>query len=454
MLRATGEKPIYGYVIMNKKQVYSALDQVKDLTTPPTILREILGLINNPDVSNKELSGVIMKDPSLTARLIKTANSPFYGVQRDVTSINQAIMVVGLQAVKYFILSVSVFNQVSAKKSKNVLNQQQLWLHFLETAVTARKIADHIDYEMPEEAYVAGLLHDIGMVLLENQFPEDYKQVVKMVTTGEEICTAERKIFGVDHQDVAGYITEKWNMPLRLRQPLQNHHIEITDDLSELDKLTYIVALADSIAQVPIDELNSIANSEKRLIALNILAEMLGVESETLSNIHKQLANEVVNSATIMDLDMGDAIEILTQSNTRLFNIYLELASLFKERQELSRKALVEERTEATLDSLRISLATLSHYLNNAIMNIQGKCEIMRMQYNDQKLKPLISSLPGYLESILKSSKKVTLMLEELSRISSLDKLTFFSNSKAIDIEQDLKEKLALQFELVEKSPT
>lgn len=437
---------------MNKEFVYAELDKVKDLNTPPIILREILEVLNDQEVSNKDLTNLILKDPSLTVRLIKTANSSYYGVSREITSINQAVMVIGLKAVKYYILSISVFNQINSKNKTTVINHQQLWLHFLEVAVSARKIAEHIKYEQPEEAYVAGLLHDIGVLILESSFPEAYQNVVKLIGTGKDMIEAETIVFGLNHQDVAEYVTKKWNMPERLREPLARHHLKDEGSVKEFSTLSKIVALSDSIAQVPLDELNSIYSSEKRLITLNILSEELKVDSKTLIDIHMRLAGEVVNSASVMDLDMGDAIEILTQSNTKLFNIYLELASLFKQRQELSRKIIVEQRTEGLLESLRISLATLSHYLNNAVMNIQGKCELMNLYYNKKDLKTLLSQMPDYLESMLKSAMKITLMLEELSEISSLDNLQFFSHSNGIDIEKSLKDKLAQQFKTVEKS--
>jgi len=435
---------------MNKEQTIKVLEGVKGISTPPTILREILDLINDQDVSNKDLSNIILKDPSLTERLLRVANSSYYGVSRDVTSINQAILVIGLKAVKYYILSITVFNQVMTKKYKGNLDQKHLWTHFLEVAVTSRKIAEHINYEMPEEAYVAGLLHDIGVILLESNFPDDYKKVIEYTKRGEELCRAEKIVFGLDHQEVAAFVTKKWNMPEKLREPLSRHHLYAETDMTDISVLGKIVSLADSIAQVPFDEMNNLYSAEKRLMAMNMLSEALSIESKTLIDIHKKLACEVVSSATAMELDMGDAIEILTQSNMRLFNIYLELTSLFKERQELSRKMLVEERTEGALESLKISLATLSHYLNNAIMNVQGKCDILKMYYEKKDLNTLIKTLPSSLTSMQKSAQKILFTLEELSNISSLENMQFFSHSKAIDIENNLKAKLAEKFESVE----
>ncbi|MCP4581264.1 MAG: HDOD domain-containing protein [candidate division Zixibacteria bacterium] len=435
---------------MIKDQIFAKLDSIKGISSPPTILKEILGLINDQDVSNKDLADIILKDPSITVRLLKIANSSYYGVSRDITSVNQAIMVIGLKAVKYFILSISVFSQVSAKKDKSNLDQKQLWTHFLETAVTSRKIAEHINYELPDEVYVAGLLHDIGLILLESNFPDEYGEVLNYAKEGEDLCQAEKKVFGVDHQEVAEYVSQKWNMPKKLHEPLCKHHLNSEEDIEKMSTITKIVCLADSIAQVPFDDVNNLYSAEKRLISLNMLSETLNIDAKTLIEIHMRLAGEVVTSANDLDLDMGDAIDILTQSNTKLFNIYIELSSLFKERQELSRKMLVEERTEGALESLKISLATLSHYLNNATMNIQGKCDILRMFYDKKDVKTLIRTLPTSLSSMQKSTQKISLMLEELSNISSLENLNFFNNSRAIDIENDLKAKLAEKFETVE----
>jgi len=435
---------------MDKKKVIAKLEKVKEISSPPSILSEVLNLVNNDDVSNKDLTEVVLKDPSLTARLLRIANSSFYGMSMDVTSVNQAIMVMGFSAVKYYILSISVFNQISTQKNKDNSLQKQLLMHYLETANAAKKIAEYVNYEVPEEAYVAGLLHDIGIIILEKNFSKEYEQVIKIISKGKSVCQAEKEVFGLDHQEVADFVTKRWKMPEILCEPLRNHHLGDVENFEDIPELCKIVGLADSIAQVPFNELNKLYNAEKRIMALNTIAETLKIESKSLIEIHMKLPGEAVVSANAMELDLGSAIEILTQSNAQLFNIYLELSSLFRERQELSKKLLVEERMEGSLESLKISLATLSHYINNATMNIQGKCEILQMFFNKKDHKSLIKTIPSSFNSILKSVKKITLILEELSAISSMDNINFFSHSKAIDIEKSIKEKLASQFEKVE----
>lgn len=434
---------------MDKRKVLSALDQVKEISSPSPILGEVLALINNPDVSNNELTDIILKDPALTTKLLKSANSTFYGVKREVTSINQAIMVMGLKSVKYYTLSIVVFNQVNANKKNSKLDEKQLWRHFLETAIASRKIAELIKYEQPEEAYVAGLLHDIGIVLLENTFPNEYQKVIKIISEKMSLCDAEIKVFGIDHQEVADYVASRWNMPEKLRAPLKLHHLDEGDKLDKLPALVKIVSLSDSVSQVPLSELSNLYNTERRILTLNTISGNLGVDSKALIEIHFKLAGEVSNSAKAMELDTGDALEILSESNAQLFNTYLELSSLFKERQELSRKLLVEERTEGTIESLKIALATLSHYINNATMNIQGKCEILNMLLERNDHDTIIKNLPSSVCSMQTSVRKITFILEELSSISSLENLQFFRDSKAIDIEKKIKDKLTAQLEQV-----
>ncbi|OQX91951.1 MAG: hypothetical protein B6D58_05445 [candidate division Zixibacteria bacterium 4484_95] len=434
---------------MNKNEVFNKLGKVKELSTSPTILKEVLDLVNSPDTSAKDLSELVLKDPGLTTRLLKIANSSYYGFRHEISSVQQAIVMMGLSAVKYFILSLTVLNQLYTQKGKSRLNQKQLWLHFLEVASATKRVALQTGYKYADEAYIAGLLHDIGIVLLENNFPDEYQDVLKLVSKGNTIIEAELEIFGVDHQEVAGNIISHWNIPSILHDPISKHHLNDGEDVNNLSKIGKMVAFVDSMAMVPFDELKNIENAQKRLDTLNILSDELNIEASKLVEIHNNLADEIVSSAAFMELDLGDAVDILSKSNSELFNLYLDTANLFKERQELSRRILRAERMEGTLESLKIAIATLSHYINNATMNIQGKCEILHLFLNKKDIKTLVSNLPSSLESIGKSIKKISLVLDELSNISSMEKINFFHFSKAIDIEKSIKDKLNSQLEEV-----
>jgi HD-like signal output (HDOD) protein len=434
---------------MDKKTVLTKINKIKELTTPPTILQSVLDLINSPDSSARELSEVILKDPGLTARVLRMANSSFYAYYKKITTVNQAVMVMGINAVKYFILSITVLNQLNAQREKSKINVKQLWTHFLEVASASKNLAVAIGYKMPEEAYVAGILHDVGIILLEREFPEEYLKVLQLTSKGKTLTKAEFEIFGVDHQEIGGYLTNYWNMPPIISESITAHHPANETEIAAMGEVAKIVALANCIASAPFEELKTRANAERKLHLLNILSSDLKINADELMKIHKQIAIDAASSAATMDMDIGDAVEILSRSNAELFTIYLDLAALFKERRELSKEIIIEERMEGTLESLKIALATLSHYINNSTMNIQGKCEMLNLLHTQRDVNRINSNLPVYIDSIQKSIKRISLVLEELSHISSIDTLNFFSHSKAIDIENDIKNKLASQLESI-----
>lgn len=432
---------------MDKQIVLTKINKIKELTTPPTILQAVLDLINSPDSSAKELSEVILKDPGLTARVLRMANSSFYAYYKKITTVNQAVMVMGINAVKYFILSITVLNQLNTQREKSKINVKQLWTHFLEVASASKNLAASIGYKMPEEAYVAGILHDVGIVLLEREFPDEYLKVLQLAARGKALNKAEREIFGVDHQEIGGYLTNYWNMPQIISDSITTHHPTSENEIAAMSEVSKIVALANCIASVPFEELKNRPNAEQKLHLLNALSNDLKINSDTLMKVHKQIAIDAASTAASMDMDIGDAVEILSRSNSELFTIYLDLAALFKERRELSKEIIIEERMEGTLESLKIALATLSHYINNSTMNIQGKCEMLNLLHTKKEMNKINSNLPTYIDSMQKSIKRISLVLEELSHISSIDTLNFFSHSKAIDIENDIKNKLASQLE-------
>ena len=435
---------------MDRKIVLARMSKIKELVTPPTILQSVLDLVNSPEVSARDLAEVILHDPGLTARVLHMANSSFYAYYKKITTVNQAVTVMGINAVKYFILSITVLNQLMSKREKSKVNQKQLWAHFLEVASASKHLAIALGYKLPEEAYVAGILHDVGLIMLESEFPDEFQKVLKLTAKGYPLHKAEQEIFGLDHQELGGYLTNYWNMPQIITNSITKHHLDGDNEIEGLSDVAKIVALADCMSAVAFDELRNLEITERRLNSLNILATDLGLSLKTLADIHNKLALDATTSAATLDMDIGDAVEILSRSNSELFNIYLELAALFKERRELSREMLHEERMEGSLESLKIALATLSHYINNSTMNIQGKCEMLNLLNNQKNFNQLATNLPQYIDSIQKSVKRISLVLEELSNISSVETLQFFGNSKAIDIENDIKKKLAIQLKGLE----
>lgn len=203
---------------MNSQEVIDRIDKIENLPTIPSILRKILGIIEDPNVSIQKISDFVASDPTLTARILKMVNSPVYGFPGRISSINHAMVILGLNAVKGLLIGVSVFEVMK----KNMVG---LWEHSLSSAIYARVISKRKGLEAPEEISVAALLHDIGKVILLIAFKEEYTKILEIAKTRDNfLYELEKEHFGITHAEIGGMVGKKWNFPLKLIEPIMNHH--------------------------------------------------------------------------------------------------------------------------------------------------------------------------------------------------------------------------------------
>lgn len=203
---------------MNAQEIIQKIEKIENLPTIPSILRKILGIIEDPHVSLQKISDFVASDPTLTARILKMVNSPVYGFPGRISSVNHAMVILGLNAVKGLLIGVSVFEVMK----KNMVG---LWEHSLASAIYARIISKKKDLEFAEEISVAALLHDIGKVILLIAFKEDYTKIIELAQKRESLLhEIEKEYFGITHAEIGGIVCKKWNFPTKLIEPIMNHH--------------------------------------------------------------------------------------------------------------------------------------------------------------------------------------------------------------------------------------
>jgi signal transduction histidine kinase len=199
---------------------------------------------------------------------------------------------------------------------------------------------------------------------------------------------------------------------------------------------------ADNLSPANFEFPDTLTGAGQRITMLYATSAKIGLALEDIRNIYCNLPKEVLRNAERFDLDQGDALEYLSRVNRSLFDLYLGLAGAFRERQKVSGKLLQQERMGGIQESLNIALATLSHYINNATMNISGQCEILQMLHERKDREKVSQKLPVSLESIRSSIRKISIILEELSNLSKLENINYMKNSRAIDIEAELRNRL------------
>ena len=207
-----------------KSVIEKVLRQIEHLPTLPQVVTKILTMTDSEKVNAVELSKEL--DQSLSAKVLKVANSAYYGgrASRTVTSLHHAIMMIGFDMVKEIVLTASLFH--TFQDSEEVAAFKPLWTHSLECALVAKRLAWVYRYEALDEAYLAGLIHDIGKLVIQQYFPDPYRLIRNKSKGGLESLKLEKEVLGMTHAEIAGRMAEQWNFHESLVEALAHHHDE------------------------------------------------------------------------------------------------------------------------------------------------------------------------------------------------------------------------------------
>ncbi len=223
------------------------IESIIKLPALPTIVSKILQLIDNPrgtDVNT--LSKLILSDQVLTTKILKVANSPFYGYAGQISTIQRAIVVIGFNEVKSILLSSSIMNMF--KMDDRDFSYFKFWEHSVAVAIIMRMLSRTYYYMISGEAFVSGLIHDIGKIIIHQYLYTDFKEIMKkMREEGKSYLRAEREVLGVTHSEIGSWLLKKWNMPPNLINSVLYHH---NPELAEEDKpLVAFVHFADYLVK-------------------------------------------------------------------------------------------------------------------------------------------------------------------------------------------------------------
>lgn len=270
-----------------------AIPRIRELPTLSQIVVQIMGTINNPNSSAVDLGELVATDQSLSATLLRVVNSAYYGFSRRVTSISQAIVLLGFSEVRKLALAAKTFEALGLGGSME--RRQRLWRHAFATAMAAEMIGKQ-GTGRNMGFFEAGLLHDIGRVAMELLFGEAFEQSVSLLQErhAADLCEVEREVFGFDHAQFGGALAEHWGLPAALREAIQRHHAphlaKLEPGLAHLTALANWLANSAGFSEIPGDP------AAARPPLLNSLGE-LRVPAETT----QQLIDTLVASTGRLD---------------------------------------------------------------------------------------------------------------------------------------------------------
>jgi len=203
---------------------YQWVKDISGLVSPPEVCLRLLDLVDSPKSTAHEIGEVISSDPNLSARLLKLVNSSFYNYSGRIDTLSRAIAIVGTRELYSLAISVSAVRAFS-KIPAQLINMETFWRHSLFCGIIARYLAKRCGILHPERLFVAGLLHDIGELVLFARAPEKSRDLMLMAEGDENVLAyAQRQEFGFNHADLGGLLATLWQLPDTLVEAVSCHH--------------------------------------------------------------------------------------------------------------------------------------------------------------------------------------------------------------------------------------
>jgi diguanylate cyclase (GGDEF)-like protein len=329
------------------EQLLQRVRQCPNLPTLPTIAMQVLELTQRSDADIAEIARIISKDAALSGKILRTVNSSFYGRSQAVGTISGALVILGLQSVKTLVLGFSLVTNLN-KKQSNGFKHLEYWKRSIYAATAARSLAARINMVQQEEAFLAALLMDIGMLVLDIVLGDQYGDIYARSKTHAELLAAETRSLEVTHAAVGGILAESWKLPPLLSVPIAFHHIveEVSDQA--VKPLTQLVALAGRCADVFVEEDAAQAIADVRRQG----GELYKLSEADCDAMLADIGKRTKEIAPLFDIKIAggnDFEAILKRANEALVEITLQTqqqsTTLQQQNQELIVKAVTDGLT-------------------------------------------------------------------------------------------------------------
>lgn len=280
---------------MARLSLESIVEAVNDLPALPSVATRVIQLTDDPNSTAQDINNVLNQDQAITARVLRMANSAFYGYARRINTVTDAVVFMGFKTIRSIVIAASVSDILNQEIEGYALQQGELWRHSQCTAMAARLIARRAKFPTLDVAYTAGLLHDIGKVILNQTMTEAYFEVVERAGEGEiPFDKVEDEILGFNHALVGSRVAGKWNLPDQLVEAIALHHDP--DGATINPKLTAIVHLADAIC---VSMGIGIGVDGMLYPMSNHAIELLGFDETGIESIINELTDVLVDQTTM-----------------------------------------------------------------------------------------------------------------------------------------------------------
>lgn len=280
-------------IMENNINIAELVKGVGGLVTLPDVFIRINQLVENPNSSTADIAKAVSQDPSFTVRLLRVANSPFYGFPSTIDTVSKAVSVIGTSQIRNLALSMSAASTFAGLPN-NLVSMDNFWHHSLYCALVARILARQARKCDPEALFTAGLLHDIGELIIFNRLPEQAKESLLLVLDQVDdlpVYQAERQIIGFDHAQVGGELARQWGLPPLLEECIAYHHS--IAEAKRYPRETALVHLANILAQMA--EVDTLALEDVSSVA-PLAWQITGLGEDVIELVVREAQEEIVEA--------------------------------------------------------------------------------------------------------------------------------------------------------------
>lgn len=266
-----------------------AISRVTEISSLPEVTTRIVEVVEDPKSTAQDMHEIVKHDPALAAKVLKVVNSAFYGLPSQIANLDRAIVMLGLSAVKNIALAASLSRLFRPGAISERFASRDLWTHCVSVGVCARLLA-RVSFGQAEEAFVAGLVHDMGLLIEFQVFPDQLKTVAERCESQpQDFRAVEREVIGGDHQAFGAWVAAKWKFPPGLRCAISRHH-DPESLKPELRRIVTAVQIADTICSQ--NELGFYLTAQVQEITDEML-EYVGVGEQQLGELLEALPERI-----------------------------------------------------------------------------------------------------------------------------------------------------------------
>ncbi len=424
---------------MTQNNIFETLKQSKNLPQLPQVMLRLINACKAEKTSIEELTGIISTDPSLVSHLLQIIGSPYVNLPKEVNSIKTAVVYLGIDTIRNIAISTSAMHFFKLSRAGKAFDLVRFWYHSYKCAVMARCISEENGYSNPDEFFLAGLLHDIGRLVLMQNFPEDYKTLLETPLTEKQILASELELFDADTPQVSAWLFSQWNLnplisdavlfinesPEQIETALSHVKIlyiaNVLADTDALEKMPEVANLTD-ISGPRLEQIMVLAEEETAGISKSLGLDLAGAGEKVYETaIHSEIKDLSLFFGTLQNLLQARDVESIldiTQSGMKiLFHVPRVFYFLLDEKKNiLTGFCSSRDKSHKIIRSIAIPLTSRSSLpvtcvLEQSVQNSLKKDESRRPAVSDHQIIRLLETLGMYCVPLYSADKALGVMV-------------------------------------------